>query len=230
METTIDNNVEGMNVNYVDPIELSPYMVKKKEDREHPKFNREKLMQAARLIIEAVGRDPNEPGLIGTPDRLARSAEEILLGEYYSNDDIARLYNTTFEVDPSNDDLVTLCNIRTHMLCEHHLMQGNLFVSIGYIPAGGKVIGLSKLARIANLCSQRLQLQERIGEDIAYCIEKITKSPDIIVVIKGYHGCTFSRQMRDYSPMITATLKGRFKTNSDLRKEFYSILDNASKE
>lgn len=97
-------------------------------------------------------------------------------------------------------------------------------VSIGYIPKNGKVIGLSKAARIAEMCAHRLQLQEKLGEDIADVIGRVTGSSDVIVVITGKHSCMTSRGVKSPAITKTATLQGRFRTVSDLRKEFYSLL------
>ena len=234
METTIDNNVEVTNGIYEEHnahLDRVPYRVIKNLDREDPIFDKEKLMQAARLILEAVGRDPdNEPELQKTPERFFRAISESLIGEKYSNFDLISLFNATFEVDPDNDDLVTLCNIPAFLFCSHHLYIANLKISIGYIPNNGKVIGLSKLARIAKMCAARFQKQEEVGESIAEVLEGITGTKDCIITIKGSHSCQYSRGICTDAPMITATLKGRFRTNSDLRKEFYSILGNASKE
>ena len=97
-------------------------------------------------------------------------------------------------------------------------------VSIGYIPTKGRVIGLSKAARIAEMCAHRLQLQEKLGEDIAEVIKKVTGSDDVIVVIEGKHSCMTSRGVKSPAVTKTATIYGRFRTVSDLRREFYSLL------
>ena len=98
-------------------------------------------------------------------------------------------------------------------------------VSIGSIPTKGRVIGLSPAARIAEMCAHRLQLQEKLGEDIAEVIKKVTGSDDVIVVIEGKHSCMTSRGVKSPAVTKTATIYGRFRTVSDLRREFYSLLD-----
>lgn len=206
-------------------IDKSSYNSKKSKDREQPKFDREKIMQAAKMFIEAIGDDPNREGLIGTPDRVARAAEELFEGMVYTNEEIAEIYNTCFETTEDNEDLVTIMDIPVFSTCEHHLMlMYDMKVSIGYIPVRGKVIGLSKAARIAEMCAHRLQLQEKLGEDIADVISRVTGSPDVCVVISGKHSCMTARGTKSDSITKTATLKGRFRTVSDLRKEFYSLL------
>ena len=207
-------------------ISNNSYNVKKEENRNQPKFDREKIMKAVTMIIEAIGDDPTREGLIGTPDRVARMYEEIYEGMAYTNDQIAEMFSTCFETSEDNDSLVTITDIPVFSSCEHHLaLMYDMSVSIGYIPTKGRVIGLSKAARIAEMCAHRLQLQEKLGEDIAEVIKKVTGSEDVIVVIKGKHSCMTSRGVKSPAVTKTATIHGRFRTVSDLRKEFYSLLD-----
>lgn len=207
-------------------IDKNSYNIKKEENREQPKFDREKIMQAIKMIIEALGDDPNREGLIGTPDRVARMYEEVFEGMAYTNDQIAEMFNTCFETTEDNDSLVTIMDIPVFSYCEHHCsLIYDCYVSIGYIPVKGKVIGLSKAARIAEMCAHRLQLQEKLGEDIAYVIKKVTGSEDVIVTIKAKHSCMTARGIKSPAETKTATLYGRFRTVSDLRKEFYSLLN-----
>ena len=207
-------------------ISNNSYNVKKEENRNQPKFDREKIMKAVTMIIEAIGDDPSREGLVGTPDRVARMYEEIYEGMGYTNDQIAEMFNTCFETTEDNDSLVTITNIPVFSSCEHHLaLMYDMNVSIGYIPTKGRVIGLSKAARIAEMCAHRLQLQEKLGEDIAEVIKKVTGSDDVIVVIEGKHSCMTSRGVKSPAVTKTATIYGRFRTVSDLRREFYSLLD-----
>lgn len=207
-------------------ISKNSYNIKKEESREQPKFDREKIMKAVTMLIEAIGDDPTREGLVGTPDRVARMYEEVFEGMAYTNDQIAEMFNTCFETTEDNDSLVTIMNIPVFSYCEHHMsLIYSCYVSIGYIPVKGKVIGLSKAARIAEMCAHRLQLQEKLGEDIAYVIKKVTGSEDVIVTIRGKHSCMTARGVKSPAETKTATLHGRFRTVSDLRKEFYSLLD-----
>ena len=206
-------------------ISNNSYNVKKEENRNQPKFDREKIMKAVTMIIEAIGDDPTREGLVGTPDRVARMYEEIYEGMAYTNNQIAEMFNTCFETTEDNDSLVTITNIPVFSSCEHHLaLMYDMNVSIGYIPTKGRVIGLSKAARIAEMCAHRLQLQEKLGEDIAEVIKKVTGSDDVIVVIEGKHSCMTSRGVKSPAVTKTATIHGRFRTVSDLRREFYSLL------
>ena len=207
-------------------ISNNSYNVKKEENRNQPKFDREKIMKAVTMIIEAIGDDPTREGLVGTPDRVARMYEEIYEGMAYTNDQIAEMFNTCFETTEDNDSLVTITNIPVFSSCEHHLaLMYDMSVSIGYIPTKGRVIGLSKAARIAEMCAHRLQLQEKLGEDIAEVIKKVTGSEDVIVVINVKHSCMISIEFKSPAVTKTVTIHVRFRTVSDLRKEFYSLLD-----
>lgn len=203
----------------------SAYEVQKVVDREKPQFDRKKIMQAVTMLIEAIGDDPEREGLKGTPDRVARMYEEVFEGMRFSNDQIARMFNTCFNAD--SDDLVVVKNIPIFSYCEHHMaLMYNMEVSVGYIPKG-KVIGLSKISRVAEMVGKRLQLQERIGSDIAEIIQKIARTEDVIVVIEGEHSCMTTRGIKSRgSKTKTATLRGIFKSNVSLRNEFYSLINN----
>lgn len=201
----------------------SDYTAKKATDMQEPKFDREKIMQAVRMIIEAIGDDPEREGLKGTPDRVARMYEEVFEGMRFSNDEIADMFNTCFESD--SNDLVIVEHIPIFSYCEHHLaLMYNMYVSIGYVPAG-KVIGLSKIARIAEMVGKRLQLQERIGNDIADVLSKVLGTDDVIVLIEGEHSCMTTRGIKSKgSKTKTVTLKGKFKKEASARNEFYSLI------
>ena len=205
-------------------IKNSNYEKQKEIDRNNAQFDRNKIMQAVRLLIEAIGDNPEREGLKGTPDRVARMYEEIFEGMRYTNDEIAKMFNTCFENEAN--DLVVVEHIPIFSYCEHHLaLMYNMTVSIGYIPKG-KVIGPSKVARIAEMCGKRLQLQERIGSDIADVLEKVLGTDDIIVVIEGEHSCMTTRGIKSRgSKTKTATLRGIFKNEIAVRNEFYSLIN-----
>lgn len=202
----------------------SSYEVQKIADRNQPQFDRNKIMQAVTMLIEAIGDDPNREGLKGTPDRVARMYEEIFEGMRFTNEEIAKMFNTCFESD--SNDLVVVEHIPIFSYCEHHLaLMYNMTVSIGYIPKG-KVIGLSKVSRIAEMVGKRLQLQERIGNDVAEILQQVLGTEDIIVVIEGEHSCMTTRGVKSRgSKTKTATLKGVFKEEVAVRNEFYSLIN-----
>ena len=181
------------------------------------------IKESIRNIIVALGDDPNRPGLIETPDRVARMYEEVFDGMNYTNDEIADMFNKCFDSD--SNDLVVVEKIPIFSYCEHHLaLMYNMEVTVAYIP-NGKVIGLSKVARIADMVGKRLQLQERIGEDIAYIMQKILGTENVMVFVKGEHSCMTARGIRSRGSVTkTASLKGIFQTDSDLRSEVYNII------
>lgn len=187
-------------------------------------IDKEKIEELTREFLVALGDDPDREGLKKTPNRVARMCEEIFEGMIHTNQEIASMFDTCFE-ELSTGDLVVESNISIHSFCEHHLMlMYDMTVAIGYIP-NGKVIGLSKLARIADMVGKRLQLQEKIGTDIADILEIILGTKDIIVVIQGKHGCMTARGIKCREAVTrTATLRGRFESDSDLRSEFYSLI------
>lgn len=175
-------------------------------------------------LLVALGDDPDREGLKETPDRVCRMYHEVYEGMKYTNQEIADMFNKCFE-DVQTGDLVTIGDITIFSHCEHHLaLMYDMVVHVGYIPKG-KVIGLSKVARIAEMCAKRLQLQERIGSDIADVLEKVLGTEDVIVVIEGKHSCMTARGIKNTTSRTrTATLRGTFSTDSDLRKEFYSLI------
>ena len=185
-------------------------------------FNHDKIKEAVRLLIEAVGDNPEREGLKGTPDRVARMYDEVFEGMKYSNKEIAEMFDKCFESE--SNDLVVVDKIPIFSYCEHHLaLMYNMEVTVAYIPKG-KVIGLSKIARVADMVGKRLQLQERIGEDIAEIMTAILGTENVMVVIKGEHSCMTARGIKSRgSQTKTASLKGIFKTDSDLRSEVYSL-------
>lgn len=187
-------------------------------------IDKNKVKEAVRLLIEAVGDDPNREGLVDTPKRVAKMYAEVFEGMCYTNHEIAQMFNKCFE-DTSTGDLVVIEHIPVFSYCEHHLaLMYDMTVSVGYIP-NGKVIGLSKVARIADMCAKRLQLQERIGTDIYEVLKEVLNTDDIIVVIEGCHSCMTARGIKKVgSKTKTACCKGSFRDNTNLRQEFYNLI------
>lgn len=174
-----------------------------------------------RGILKALGDDPEREGLIDTPKRVAGMYAEVFEGMNYTNAEIAEMFNKTFEDDPdsyhSANDMVMVKDIEVFSYCEHHMaLMYNMTVSVAYIPRG-KVIGLSKVARIADMVSKRLQIQERIGADIAEIMQVITGSPDVAVIIDASHSCMTARGIsKPAAKTRTRTLRGKFETDESL--------------
>lgn len=182
-----------------------------------------KVEQAIKMLIEGLGGDLDSEGLKETPHRAAKAYIELTKGMELSNQQIAEMNNKCFE-SIEGKDLVLEKNISFYSFCEHHILPMKLKCHIAYIP-NGKVIGLSKMARIATLCGARLQLQERIGEDIAEVMQLILNTKDVAVIIDGIHGCMTMRGIRNItSETKTATLRGKFSDKSELRAELYSLI------
>lgn len=178
------------------------------------------IEESIRNIIIALGDNPDREGLKDTPDRVARMCEEVFEGMNYSNADIAQMFDKTFEEDylsENSEDVVWVKDIEVFSYCEHHLaLMYNMKVSVGYIP-NGRVIGISKIARIADMVAKRLQLQERIGADIAEIMQKITGSESVAVLIEASHSCMTARGIKNPSAKTyTKTLRGRFKIDKSL--------------
>ena len=179
-----------------------------------------------RGILEALGDDPDREGLRETPQRVAKMYEEVFAGMNYTNREIAEMFDKTFEeADPDHHDLVLVRDIDVFSYCEHHMaLMDDMKVSVGYLPRG-KVIGLSKIARIADMAARRLQLQERLGRDIAEIISMVTGSEDVAVVISGCHSCMTARGIqKPGTRTITETYRGKFETDPVLQMRMEALL------
>jgi GTP cyclohydrolase IA len=174
-----------------------------------------------RGILIALGDNPDREGLLDTPKRVAAMYEEVFQGMNYTNEEIIEMLNRTFDDDldiaMDSNDMVIMKDIDLFSFCEHHLaLMYNMTATVAYVPYD-KVIGLSKIARIVDMVGRRLQLQERIGSEVAYILEAITGSSDIAVIIQGEHSCMSTRGIKKtQAKTITTTLKGRFNTDNDL--------------
>ena len=176
-----------------------------------------------RGILVALGDDPEREGLKDTPKRVAKMCSEVFAGMNYTNHEIAEMFNKTFEdgadavVAENPGRVVVVKDIDIFSYCEHHMaLMYDMKVSVAYIPRG-RVIGLSKIARVCDMVGKRLQLQERIGEDIADIITEITGSEDVAVTIVGCHSCMSARGIRkEQAKTFTTELRGQFRENSNL--------------
>ncbi|MFD3155480.1 GTP cyclohydrolase I FolE [Haloimpatiens sp. FM7330] len=178
-------------------------------------IDKKAIEEHIRGILIALGDNPEREGLKDTPKRVANMYEEVFEGMCYTNDDIADMFNKTFEDDldikEGSRDMVIMKDIQIFSHCEHHLaLMYNMKVTVAYLPKK-KVIGLSKIARIADMVSKRLQLQERIGSDIAEIIQKITETEDVAVIIEGEHACMTTRGIKKTNAnTVTTTFRGKF--------------------
>lgn len=190
-------------------------------------IDKKAIEEHIRGIIIALGDDPNREGLKETPKRVAKYYEEVFEGMNYSNDEIAKMFSKTFEIqeEQNNSNMVLVKDIGIFSFCEHHLaLMYDMKVSIAYIPKN-RVIGLSKLARIADMVGKRLQLQEKIGNDIAEIVQKSAECEDVAVLVKGCHSCMSARGIRkEEATTVTTTFTGRFHTDNRLQQQFLTML------
>jgi GTP cyclohydrolase I len=192
----------------------------------HKKIDTKAIEYHIAGILKALGDDPEREGLKDTPERVAKMYEEVFEGMNYTNEEIAEMFNKTFALDKHADkecaidggasDMVVVKDIDIFSYCEHHLaLMYDMKVTVAYIPKD-RVIGLSKIARIADMVSKRLQLQERIGSDIADIIQMVTGTDDVAVLIEGCHSCMTARGIRKAdTKTYTQTLRGRFNNESN---------------
>ena len=182
------------------------------------------IMEHIRGILIALGDDPEREGLKETPERVANMYEEIFEGMNYTNDEIAEMFGKTFKEEDAahTRDMVIVKDIEVFSHCEHHLaLMYDMKVTVAYIP-DGKVLGLSKIARIADMAAKRLQLQEKLGADIAEIISIASGSQDVAVYIEGKHSCMTARGIKNGSSYTrSTTLRGKFKTDTALQNRLF---------
>lgn len=188
-------------------------------------IDKQAIKEHVRGILIALGDDPDREGLAETPERVANMYEEMFDGMNYTNEDIAEMFSKTFDIKSQSTDMVIVRDIEIFSHCEHHLsLMYDMTVSVAYLPKG-KVLGLSKIARIADLAAKRLQLQERIGADIADIISISARTEDVAVYIEGKHSCMSSRGIKKGSSITqSSTLRGRFRDDMALQNRFFMQL------
>ena len=192
-------------------------------------IDKDAIEKHIRGILVALGDDPDREGLKETPARVAKMYEEVFEGMNYSNHEIAEMFNKTFQdkmdFEEAGNDMVMVKDIEIFSYCEHHLaLMYDMKVSVAYVP-NGKVIGLSKIARIADMVGKRLQLQERIGSDTAEIMQEILDTKDVAVVIEGTHSCMTARGIKKNAASTkTYTLRGAFREDSFLQMRLESSL------
>lgn len=183
-------------------------------------MDKAKIERAVRDILEAIGEDPDREGLIETPKRVAAMYEEIFSG---ITDDPKRHIKVFSEKD--NDEIVVVRDIPLYSMCEHHLLPFVGKAHIAYIPSEGKVIGLSKLARIVDLFAKRPQLQERLTSQIADFLEEELNPIGIAVIVEAQHLCMTMRGAKAAGSMTqTSALRGVAKKDARTRAEIMSLL------
>lgn len=182
-------------------------------------MDKKKIEEAVRLLLEGVGEDPAREGIKETPERVARMYEEILgKMDYDGSEYLAK----TFEVDKS--EIVIEEDIHFYSLCEHHMLPFFGNVHIAYLPKG-RVFGLSKLARVVDVFSRRLQIQEKMTEEIATAIDKNIDNSGVLVVIEAEHLCMEMRGIKARgTKTVSLASRGRFKTDDKLKDRTLALM------
>ncbi len=184
-------------------------------------IDKKAIEEHIRGILIALGDDPDREGLKETPARVAAMYEEVFEGMNYTNHEIAEMFDKCFEEgfeEKASDRVVVVKDIDLFSYCEHHMaLMYDMKASVAYVP-NGKVIGLSKIARVCDMAAKRLQLQERIGSDIADIISEITGSEDVAVTIEGCHSCVSARGIKkENARTFSAEIRGKFRTDPALQ-------------
>ena len=176
---------------------------------------------AVRTLIEWAGDDPDREGLVGTPGRVARAYKEFFAG--YREDPVAVL-GTTFEETEAYDEMIVLRDIRLESHCEHHIVPILGSAHVGYLPAG-RVVGISKLARLVEVFAKRMQIQEALTVQIADTIQEVLEPRGVGVVIQAAHQCMTTRGVgKPGVSMVTSRMLGSFRDDPSTRREFLSMI------
>lgn len=180
----------------------------------------DKAREAVKTLLTYMGENPLRDGLMETPDRVCRAWLEMTDGYAQKADEVL---SVTFE--GNSEEMVLLKDIDFNSCCEHHLLPFSGRAHVAYIPSSGRIVGLSKLARVVDIFSKRLQVQERLTNQIADAISEILQPAGVAVVIEGVHSCMCLRGVRKQgASMITSSLRGVFHTCPMTRNEFMSFV------
>jgi GTP cyclohydrolase IA len=184
-------------------------------------FDHAKIRQAVRMLFEAIGEDPDREGLRDTPDRIAREYDEIFAGLLVDPGDVV---SVVFE--EGHDEIVIMRDIAFHSMCEHHLLPWFGRAHVGYLPnKSGAITGLSKLARLVDVCAKRPGVQERMTTMIADALEERLDPRGVIVVVEARHLCMEMRGIRKQgAETVTSAVRGRFRDDARTRSEAMALL------
>lgn len=182
-----------------------------------------RMLDAVTTILTEIGEDPEREGLEKTPLRVAKSLKYLTKG--YREDPFEVINNAVFAEDI--DEMVVVKDIEIYSLCEHHLLPFVGKAHVAYVP-DGKIIGLSKIARVVEIYARRLQVQERLTKQIADTLSECLKPHGVAVVIEAEHLCMQMRGVqKQHSAMVTSAMLGEFKTNLATRSEFMTIIKSS---
>jgi len=195
---------------------------KNPSEPEYQPIDKKKIVDSVSKILAAIGEDPKREGLVRTPHRVANAYEEILSG--YTTDPSKLINGALFTVD--YDEMVVVKDIEVYSLCEHHMLPFFGHAHVAYLPRH-KVIGLSKIPRIVEMFAHRLQVQERMTQQIANFIQESINPLGVGVVIEGQHLCMMMRGIKkEQASMTTSAMLGGFRTRLETRMEFLNMIQN----
>ncbi|MCY3981866.1 MAG: GTP cyclohydrolase I FolE [Alphaproteobacteria bacterium] len=183
--------------------------------------SRTQAEEAVRTLLRWTGDDPSREGLVGTPDRVLRAYDEFFAG--YKEDPM-KVLERTFEETADYDEMILVRDIRLESHCEHHMVPIVGRAHVGYLPAG-RVVGISKLARVVDIFAKRLQIQERLTTEIADTIDHVLRPRGVAVVIEATHMCMSTRGIhKTTSSTVTSRMLGGFRTDPTTRREFLTMI------
>ena len=225
MTSTADSRARRANARRARP--RGAALVKKQTRRSAKKRpSRGEAEEAVRTLIRWAGDDPLREGLLGTPGRVARAYEEFFAG--YEVDPVA-LLQRTFEETDGYDEMVVLRDIRFESHCEHHMVPIIGRAHIAYLP-DRRVVGISKLARVLEVYSHRLQIQEKLTVQVATTIDQVLQPKGVAVVLDGAHQCMTTRGVhKPGMSMVTSHMLGAFRADQSTRREFLAIIGSAAR-
>jgi GTP cyclohydrolase I len=187
-----------------------------------PPVTRDDALNAVRTLLRWAGDEPTREGLLDTPRRVVDAYAEWFSGYHEDPQDYLK---RTFEEVGGYDEMIVLRDIKFESFCEHHIAPIIGRAHIGYVP-NGKVVGISKLARVVNAFAHRLQVQEKLTAQIAHCIDAVLKPRGVGVVIDASHGCMTTRGVHERGvSMITSQMLGSFREDPRTRAEFLKFID-----
>ena len=190
-------------------------------ENENRGVDRPRVEAAVRELLIGIGEDPDRPGLVGTPDRVARACEELFGG---IADDPPRHLRKQFH-EPGNEELVVVRDIPFHSMCEHHLLPFIGRAHVAYIPRDGRITGLSKIARCVAGYAARPQLQERLTAQVADAMVDELDPLGVLVVIEAEHTCMTMRGIRAAGAMtVTSAVRGSLRSDARSREEALNLL------
>ena len=195
--------------------------IKNLSNKNNLKPSREEVREAIKTLIKWTGDNPNREGLLGTPDRVIKAYEEFFSGYFV---DPREILSKKFKEVEGYDEMIVLKDIRLESHCEHHMVPFVGTAHVGYVPKN-KVVGLSKLARVVELFSRRLQIQEKLTAQIANAIDEVLQPKGVGVIIEASHLCIATRGVhKPASRMVTSRMLGLFRDSSNTRREFLNLI------